>query len=424
MNFISEPCFSTVRNSATTKVSSAITTGLICVSLALNASAQTPAGTEAEKYKSSDLITQSNDIVNQDEIDAAYDSASALWLQFFGEQQFVNAGQNITLAIDAMRQINWLPEHTDIAVSMLDARGNFAKLKGQRCIVHINIDNRGSSPAIAALGNYKSSITFVAAHEIAHCRFDLASMNEKFPDLQTLRSLKLSYLVSKTIIHAFNNPQSSDSSNQLIDAYDEALADTSAAMALRKFERPGRLFGGTLENAEAIRLGELFWAKRHSLPPNSHQGGFVFEPVARLKPGELDWKHARRIAIQSVLASTFFANDSAAWLQASPGISIAQEVALSRRWRSFAVRKLKDRNVANDEARYLLAINTAIFDTADVASDNASNQTEPFDAIQHWKSVAWQSTDTNNFESSTSRSAAKGHPQSSHGFLVNPRRNH
>jgi hypothetical protein len=424
MNFISELCFSTVRNSATTKVCSAVTTGLICVSLALNASAQTPADKEAEKYKSSDLITQSNAIVDQDEIDATYDRASALWLQFFGEQQFVNARQNITVAIDAMRRINWLPEHTDIAVSMLDARGNFAKLEGQRCIVHINIDNRGSSPAIAALGNFKSSVTFVAAHEIAHCRFDMASMDEKFPDLQTLRSLKLSQSVSKTILHALSNPQSSDTSDQLFDAYDEALADASAAMALRKFERPGRLFGGTLENAQAIRLGELFWAKRHSLPPNSHLGGFVFAAVARLKPSELDWKNARRIAIQSVLASTFFTKDSAVWLHASRGISIAQEVALSRRWRSFAVRTLKARNVANDEARYLLAISPAIFDTADVAIENASNQTEPFDAMQHWKSVAWQSTDTNYFESGTSRVAAKGRLQSRHGFLANPRRNH
>jgi hypothetical protein len=320
-----------------------------------------------------------------------------------------------------MRQIGWLPEHTDIAVSMLDARGDFARIEGQRCIVHINIDNHGSSPAIAALGNYKSSVTFIAAHEIAHCRFDRPFTAEKFPDRQILRSLKLSNSVIETILHALSNPQSSDSSDQLFEAYDEALADASAAMALKKFERPGRLFGGTLENAQAIRLGELFWAKRHSLPPNSHQGGFVFAAVARLKPGELDWKHARRLAIQSVLASTFFANDSAVWLHTSQAIPSAQKVALSRKWRSYAVRALKERNVSNDEARYLLAISPAIFDTADVATDSVANQPEPLDAMQHWKSVAWQSTDTNNFEGSTSHFAAKGRLQSSHGFLADPR---
>jgi len=57
-------------------------------------------------------------------------------MQFFGESAIIAARQPVKTAMEAMRHVGWLTPNTDVVISMLDARGDFAQIDGDRCTVH------------------------------------------------------------------------------------------------------------------------------------------------------------------------------------------------------------------------------------------------------------------------------------------------
>lgn len=348
-----------------------------------------------------EAMQMNNEVVDWKEIGEAYDRASANWLTFFGESPFIRARANVDVAVDAMRRSGWLPRATDVGISMLDARGDFAFASSNRCTVHVNIDNRGSSPIISALGNYGSSVTFVAAHELAHCWFDQLSDVDKFPTLGMLKAIGVPEALRALLLGGLQHPTEGNGTLYLLDSYDEALADAAAAMALRMNERTGRRFGQSLENAKSLRLGELAMAKRRGVTATEHQGGFVFDAISRLPDGKLDWFNARQVAMQSVLASTFYTPSKPKWVSTMERTNAGDVKRIRRQWSAFAAVRLKGRNFESDENRFLSAISPAIFaiDDGQVFLPTRFVEDEN-DSRKRWHKVAWQSTEDQPFEQS------------------------
>lgn len=328
--------------------------------------------------------------------DKSYDLASATWMQFFGESAFIAARQPVKTAMDAMRRIGWLSPDTNVVISMLDARGDFAQFDGQRCSVHINIDHRGSSPVIAALGNLSSSVAFVTAHELAHCRFDTLTPTERIPDRQQLARMGVGSHLIEAVFNALHHPSHEDGSVALLAAYDESLADAAAAIALLKAETSHQRFGTALMKAQSLRFGELSMANRGELPAAEHQGGFVFEAIARQSPKNLNWRYAKRVAMHSVLASSFSMATEPPWFKILTEIDHHQAEKLRQMWRAKAHRLLATRNHKKnqDESLFnaatgdtLLSIDSSHFPAANF------NQT-PDAALIRWKEIASQSSDS------------------------------
>jgi hypothetical protein len=338
-------------------------------------------------------IQENNGVYDRKEIAKAFDSASAAWMQFFGKDEFLRARGPVDVAVSAMRASGWLPHSTDIVISMLDARGDFAWAEDGRCTVHVNIDHRGSSPVIAALGNFASSISFIAAHEMAHCWFDELSTAEKYPTKGLLSRAGVPRALQDTFFEGFQHPNETNGTTHLVDSYDEALADATTAIALRKYERMGMRFGSALENAQSMRLGELSIAKRHGVAATDHQGGFVFDAIAKLPFSNLDWFHARSVALQSVLASSFYTGQWPKWAKEMGAARPARVKRLSRKWNAFAVEKLKERNLKSDEDRYLSATDAAIFTFNESSVGTPDLQGDIVEWERLWAQVAWQSSD-------------------------------
>jgi hypothetical protein len=316
-------------------------------------------------------------------------------MQFFGEAAFIAARQPVLAAMEAMQQAGWLAANTSVEISMLDARGDFAQFDGERCLVHVNIDEQGSSPIVAALGNLRSSLAFVAAHELAHCRFDTAPISERFPDRQQLTEMGIGSHLTTTFLKASRHPNAKDGSESFMVAYDESLADAAAAIALVKAETAQQHFGTALEKAQSLRFGELFMANRGAIPVAAHQGGFVFDAIASQPIAHLNWRLAKRVAMQSVLASSFYLATEPPWFKTLQRDDRQQAESLQRTWHKKAHQQLATRQSGKDEKLFyeatsdaLLSINGSQFP---VVSDDAS----PEDALQRWKEIAWISSDSN-----------------------------
>ena len=321
--------------------------------------------------------------------DKAYDQASATWMQLFGESAFTAARKPILTAIAAMQQAGWLAPNTSVVISMLDARGDFAQFDGIGCTVHVNIDDRGSSPIIAALGNLRSSVAFVAAHELAHCRFDTLPLSERFPDRQQLRTLGLSNQVAMALLNALSNPSNVDGSAALLTAYDESLADAVATIALGKSETTQQHFGTALEYAQSLRFGELFVANRGVIPTAEHQGGFVFEAVARTAGPKLTWRLAKQVAMQSVLLSSFYSKTEPIWFKTLVKNDSHQAQKLRRTWNEKAQRQMEKRRRSEDEVLFYGATSDALL-SIDFAQYSAANSdVSPEAALLLWKEIAW-----------------------------------
>ena len=325
--------------------------------------------------------------------DKLYDLASATWMQFFGESAIIAARQPVKTAMEAMRHVGWLTPNTDVVISMLDARGDFAQLEGDRCAVHVNIDQRGSSPVIAALGNLSSSVAFVTAHELAHCRFDRLTMAERMPDRHQFASLGVGSHLIDAFLNALHHPSDTDGSADLLAAYDESLADAAATIALLKSETSSQRFGTALQNAQSLRFGELSLANRGAIPIAKHQGGFVFEIIARQNSKRLDWRYAKSVALQSVLTSSFFMATEPRWFKTLTAIDHQQAESLRRRWQARARSLFINRPNNKDENLFLAATSDAllIIDSSQYPTTNPNSS--PDTALLRWKEIAWQSSE-------------------------------
>ena len=295
--------------------------------------------------------------------------------------------------MDAMQQAGWLASNTSVEISMLDARGDFAQLDGERCRVHVNIDEHGSSPIIAALGNLRSSLAFVAAHELAHCRFDTMSIAARFPDRQQLTSMGIVGHLTTALLKVLRNPNDKDGSESLVVAYDESLADAAATIALVKAETAQQHFGTALEKAQSLRFGELFMANRGAIPLAAHQGGFVFEAIESQSIAHLNWRLAKRVAMQSVLESSFYSATEPPWFKTLLRSDRLQAESLQRTWHQKAHHQLATRQSSNDEKLYYEATGDALLSIDGSQITVAGADASPEAALQRWKEIAWISSD-------------------------------
>ena len=348
--------------------------------------------------------------------DKSYDLASAMWMRFFGESAIIAARQPVKTAMEAMRRVGWLTPNTDVVISMLDARGDFAQLDGDRCTVQVNIDQRGSSPLIAALGNLRSSVAFVAAHELAHCRFDRLTMTERMPDRHQLASLGVGSHLIDGFLNALHRPGDADGSADLLAAYDESLADAAATIALLKSETSSQRFGTALQNAQSLRFGELSLANRGAIPIAKHQGGFVFEIIARKNSKSLNWRSAKSIALQSVLTSSFYMATEPPWFKTLTAIDRQQAESLRSTWHARARSLLINRPNNKDENLFLAATSDALLsiDSSQYPTVNPNNS--PDTALLRWKEIAWQSSDPSSLVQH--QAYAHFHPRSTAQTLV------
>lgn len=353
---------------------------------------------------------------NSQGADKSHDLASATWMQFFGESAIIAARQPVKAAMEAMRNVGWLTPNTDVVISMLDARGDFAYFDGDRCTVHVNIDQRGSSLVIAALGNLSSSVAFIAAHELAHCRFDRLTKAERMPDRHQLASLGVGSHLIDAFLNALHHPSATDSSADLLAAYDESLADAAATIALLKSETSSQYFGTALQNAQSLRFGELSLANRGAIPIAKHQGGFVFEIIARKSSKSLNWRFAKSVALQSVLTSSFYMATEPPWFKTLTAIDRQQAESLRSTWHARARSLLINRPNNKDENLFLAATSDALLsiDSSQYPTVNPDNSADA--ALLRWKEIAWQSSDPSSLVQH--QAYAHFHPRSTAQTLV------
>lgn len=327
------------------------------------------------------------------DVEKSYDAASAAWLQIYGEQPFIQAKPWIESAAKAIRNMGWINADINLVIAMLDGRGDMAEYDDAKksCRVQVNIDEQASSPVIRALGGFGSSIAFIAAHELAHCTFDGLGPNERLPTRAMLVKAGASEKLALHLMGLFNRPTEDNGGHNLVNAYDEALADAAASIALRADEeRVGSTarYGSALENAESVRFGGLAQSMRRKVTAEVHQGAFVFSAVNALPLKELVWDQARYIALKSVLSSTLMMTERPRWFKQLPRAVASDSARLAKAWKRKALHIARSRDLEADETRYLSAASPALFAFNPVDGKGAY-QDEPEAAMQRWKNAAW-----------------------------------
>lgn len=334
---------------------------------------------------------EGDDLPSWNEIAQAYDKASASWLQVYGEKSFLQARPWAEKAAGAMKKMGWLVPKTQVVIAMLDGRGDEAQFEGDNCRVQINIDEHASSPVIRALGSYGSSLSFIAAHELAHCRYDVLPLSERLPTLEMIRQSGASEKLSIRIMEILTSPSNLNGDQDLVDAYDEALADAAAAVALRADEESAgntSRYGSAISLAESVRFGAIAQSIRRRVPAEVHQGAFTFSAVTALKPNQLNWEQARKIAFQSVLASSLMMKEKNRWFKDLVLSHPVDAVILAQRWGKKAKAIIAKRNLDLDEDRYRSASSPAIFAFSPTDGKGAY-QDSPEMAMARWKKIAW-----------------------------------
>ena len=322
----------------------------------------------------------------------SYEAASASWLQIYGEKPFLQARPWVEAAARAIRNMGWVYSDVNIFISMLDGRGDMAEYDEalKSCRVQVNIDERGSSPVIRALGGFGSSIAFIAAHELTHCMFDSLDSAQRLPTSAMLLKAGASEKLTQHLMELFNRPTENNGGHNLVDAYDEALADAAAAIALRVDEESvgsTSRYGSALEKAESVRFGGLAQSLRRKVNAEVHQGAFVFSAVNVLDVRDLNWEHARYIALKSVFSSTFMMAERPRWFKKLPTSVGVDSTQLDKMWKKKALGIAYSRNLEEDETRYLSTTSPALFAFTPV-DGNGVYQDEPDAAMQRWKNTA------------------------------------
>lgn len=327
------------------------------------------------------------------DVGESFDRASASWLQIYGEGPFLQAKHWAEQGSQAMRAQGWVPSETSLVIAMLDGRGDQAESQSGVCRAQVNIDEKASSPVIRALGGFGSSLSFIAAHELAHCRFDALADRDRLPTRVMFGQSVASSVLVSAMMRMMAHPNASDGSAALHSAYDESLADAAATMALMAHEQHGGRYGSALERAESVRFGALAQAIRRKGAAEAHQGAFVFSSIAALPSARRTWNEARRVALQSVLATSFLAPVPPRWFETLAEKHPAEAKALARQWRSTAQKMVAGRNLDLDEDRYLSASSPALF-AMSVPEGKGAYQDAPEAAMQRWKQFAWIGVET------------------------------
>ena len=371
------------------------TLSLLCLTMGVYAESESRGSRDASGLREAlvDQSTSENTArITWSEMEQALDRASASWMQVYGEAPFLAVKEHSLMGWNAMQALKWVPDNTYMVFTMFDARGDHAEAKNGQCRVQININEKGNSPVIQALGGFKSSVAFLTAHELAHCRFDSLSDTQRFPTAQMYRALGVPSSLTPMLMRMLVKPTNKEGSDHFRDAYDEALADAAAAIALRVDEdrEEGRRYGGALERAQAIRFGTLSMANRRKTAAEDHQGAFVFQDVALLPTEQLTWDSARYIALHSVLRSSLYVPVLPRWFEASNFKSKKQRKeaqAMVAVFKQQAIEIVSQRESEKDEDIYLSSNSVSLFAFTMPDQGGAFNDTPP-EALARWQKVA------------------------------------
>jgi hypothetical protein len=327
------------------------------------------------------------------DLEGAFDRASASWMNVYGDHAFIAVRPWVEQGIRAMNGMQWIPQKTQVVISMLDARGDFAQVSdGGSCRAQINIDESGHSPIIKALGSKGSAPAFLIAHELAHCRFDSLEADQKIPTPQMFAKLGVPKVIAKRMGQMMMKPEEGDGSLSLVDSYDEALADSAATAALLQFEHnTGKAgFATAIDRAQSLRMGLLFMSKRRNTRAEAHQGGFAIEDiVAQFRPGaskEDAWDMARQAALKSVLYSSLALKESPKWWAGAA----SGNVKVATQWRKLTSKHanamMNKRNFEADEDLYIATRSPALMAITIPDGSNAQSWDDP---NAHWREVGW-----------------------------------
>lgn len=321
------------------------------------------------------------------DIGEAFDRASVAWMTVYGDRAILAVRPGVATGVRAMKEMGWIGAKTHVVISILDARGDFAEGTSDGCRAQVNVDEDGSSPVIRALGGKSSSLSFLVAHELVHCRFDALDNDGKLPSVAMLREMGISSSLSTRLLGMMRDPKSADGSAALLDAYDEALADAAAAIALVRLEAGSERvhFGTALQHAQSLRFGLLQQSLRRKTAAEAHQGAFVFDEILEAQPQTLTWDVAKRLAFRSVLMSSLSMDVSPRWWQSLAALDPRGTKALQKVSRAGSKVQLSERNLDLDEDLFLTARSPAFIaiTTPDVTLP------APKDPTARWKEVGW-----------------------------------
>lgn len=317
-----------------------------------------------------------------EELSQAYDRASASWMQVFGEEPFANAKRGGQIGMDALRKKGWLGPKSRISIAMLDARGDAAWVEAGECRAQLNVGSDGRSPVSKAMGG--KAFEFLAAHELAHCRYDMEDPQERLPSKEALKKEMGSDWEEGAlswVLESLARPSGENGTMDLAEAYDEALADVLAGASLGAGHE-------TISKAIGLRMGAAFMAMRQRVPPPIHLGAYGLWKVssgARV----VDLKSAKVLAVKSVLVQSMGVDEKPRWAMGLMEKNKDEFARLSV-WAKVAYEPLlKSRVKEKDEDLYLSARMPSMF-VMDL-SEAKPNKTpmSPEEAMRTWKLKMW-----------------------------------
>lgn len=379
-----------------------IRTALLVVALFLStgthAQLETRSGRDAAGAR--ELLTSANETApTLDEMSAAYDRASASWMEVFGPEPFFHARSGALRAAEGLSRLGWAPK-ARVAVAMLDIRGDAAWMDEDSCRAQLNVGSNGESPVSKALGH--GSFEFLAAHELAHCLFDQTPPAARLPSAQLLERGPVSLTTAQiqALLAMISSSSWEDGSEALADSYDEALADQIAALSMLARDDAPR---GAVENALALRMGAIALSLRRRAGLPVHLGAYgLWSLLARTNHAKApSLEQARADALQSVLVHALSARDVPRWAlafkDADPsafGASLASA--------KIANAPLKaSRPTERDEDLYMSASLPALFimdlgdsATSEAAQARAARKIDAEESMREWRANAWISVDS------------------------------
>jgi hypothetical protein len=323
------------------------------------------------------------------ELSAAYDRASASWMEVFGPAPFEQATLGARRAARALSARGWAPQ-AHVVVAMLDARGDAAWEEDGSCRAQINIGSNGVSPVAQALGF--GAFEFLAAHELAHCLYDQTSPKARAPEFADLLDkkfpLRLTQAQALLIYRLLAKPSAADGSSALAEGYDEALADALASAALLAEDRQ---FSQVASRAMSLRIGALALAARNKVGPPAHLGAYaIWKSLSGSAPSSL--RSARSLAMASSIIHSL-ATTPSRWTQALKKADPKAYSSLVAQSQTLYASMTLGRDLDADENAYLSARTPSLFimDLADNGPEGTPERLNlsPEQSMAQWRKAAW-----------------------------------
>ena len=322
--------------------------------------------------------------ISLEDLSAAYDRASASWLEVFGKEPFERARLGALVAVSKMKDHGWTAPDSFVSIAMLDARGDAAWMEKETCRAQINIGTNGQSPVSVLMGD--KAFVFLSAHELGHCLFDSQSLVDRLPRkndlLQENFPVKLTPMMAQKILEMLKTAKSEDGSDSLFESYDESLADTIACLSLVDGSHD---YDDLFDHVLQLRMGAAFLSIRIETPPPAHLGAYAIYTARATYQKKWNLAEAHTLALASVLVESLGQPYPPRWVEALGDEQSLKEARDSAMKAYNSLLKSRDSNL--DEQVYLSAKDPAMFvlDLTNNSKYESLNLT-PEQALAYWKS--------------------------------------